>query len=359
MTSHRDDIRFAVQQILTASAPSVGAPIASWDSQAWANLRESGFAELGVPEDKGGAGGEVTDVVDVVTTVARNGVCTPLIEHALAGWLVSVSGHEKPRGTGTVAADSSAITVTYRDGAVRLSGRLDAVPWASTADWLAVILPPNASSLVEVAAVDLRDDALTVHDGTDVVGAPLCDVVLDSVCVHNIGQTGLSMDRVRQRGALLYAAAMTAAARAVVDATVLHTSARSQFGRPLSKFQAVQQRIAQLATTTTAMERALDQATEALASDRPHAAVAVASAKVIVSGAAVMVAAAGHQLHGAIGFTSEHPLGRHTGSLQAWRNRWGSDDEWAQSLASVILDSEVDLWDVVSADPGAFASVAQ
>lgn len=353
MTSHRDDIRLAVEQILTKSAPSIGAPIPSWDSQAWTNLRESGFADLGIPEDKGGAGGDVTDVVDVVSTLARHGVCTPLIEHTLAGWLVGVAGYEKPAGTGTIAAGSD-LTITRCEEEVRLSGQLVAVPWASAADWLAVILPPAAGSLVEVATVDLRDDALDIRDGTDVVGAPLCDVVLDKVLAQSIGQTGRSNDHVRQRGALLYAAAMAAAARAVVDATVLHTSDRTQFGRPLSKFQAIQQRIAQLSTTATAMERAVEEATDAVASERPYAAVSVASAKVTVSGAAASVASAGHQLHGAIGFTSEHALGRHTGSLQSWRNRWGSDDEWARTLASVILDDELEVWDVVS---GSFSPI--
>nr|WP_176457420.1 MULTISPECIES: acyl-CoA dehydrogenase family protein [unclassified Rhodococcus (in: high G+C Gram-positive bacteria)] len=309
-----------------------------------------------MPEDQGGAGGEVADVVDVVSTVVRRGVCTPLIEHMLAGWLASETGAERLAGTGTIALGTS-LAVERSDGEVRLSGRLDAVPWASAADWLTIILPPTSSSLVEVATVNLRDDAVDVQDGSDIVGAPLCDVVLANALSQNVGHNETSIDHVRQRGALLYAAAMTAAARAVVDATVLHTSDRSQFGRPLSKFQAVQQRIAQLAMTAVAMERAVEAATDAVAAGLPDAEVSVASAKVIVSGAVAAIAAGGHQLHGAIGFTSEHSLGRHTGSMQSWRNRWGSDDEWARTLASIVLDDDVDVWDVVSDGTGHVSSV--
>ena len=60
------------------------------------------------------------------------------------------------------------------------------------------------------------------------------------------------------------------------------------------------------------------------------------------------VAAAGHQIHGAIGTTSEHSLGRFTTALWSWRERFGSEQFWAEDLASRILDDGIDVWDVVT-----------
>lgn len=352
MTSHRDDIRDAVKQILAGSEPTIGAPIAHWDAQSWTNLTESGFADLGIDEESGGSGGDVTDAVDVVATIAASGVCVPIIEHGLACWVVTTTGLDKPTGTGTIGEDSSGIVAEESSGTVLLSGRISAVPWASIAQWLAVF---DGHS---VAVVDLAADGLVVHPGTDVLGAPLCDVVMTGVVAHSHAPTTVSASQVRSRGAALYSAAMAGSARAVVDATIRHTSDRTQFGRPLAKFQAVQQRLAQLASTVAQMERAVDEAAEALATDSPRAAVALTSAKVVVSGAAADVAAAGHQLHGAIGFTREHALGRYTGSLHSWRNRWGSADDWARILASQILDDGPDLWDLVTGGSDATSSDA-
>ena len=73
-----------------------------------------------------------------------------------------------------------------------------------------------------------------------------------------------------------------------------------------------------------------------------------AAAKVVTAMSAHSVAAAGHQIHGAIGTTSEHHLGRFTTALWSGRDRFGSEQLWAEDLASRILDDGIDVWDVVT-----------
>lgn len=129
------------------------------------------------------------------------------------------------------------------------------------------------------------------------------------------------------------------------DQTLRHAAERTQFGRPLTKFQAVQQRLAALGALTAMMETATDATVAALGEST-----AVAAAKAVTSAAAGEVAAIGHQVHGAIGFTSDHRLGRFTISLWSWRERYGDERYWADPLAERILEDGADVWDIVAGD---------
>ena len=83
---------------------------------------------------------------------------------------------------------------------------------------------------------------------------------------------------------------------------------------------------------------------------------AIAAAKIVTSRSAHDVAAAAHQIHGAIGFTAEHSLGRFTTALWTWRDRYGTEHEWSEQLAARILDDGLDPWHVIT---GASDPVAQ
>jgi len=57
------------------------------------------------------------------------------------------------------------------------------------------------------------------------------------------------------------------------------------------------------------------------------------------------VAAIGHQIHGAIGFTQEHPLHRATTRLWAWREEYGNAKTWSNQLGEELAgDGDWPLW---------------
>jgi len=64
------------------------------------------------------------------------------------------------------------------------------------------------------------------------------------------------------------------------------------------------------------------------------------------------VARIAHQLHGAIGFTEEHPLRLTTTCLWAWRDEAGDEAEWAAELGDRALAAGPDgIWPLL-ADAG-------
>ncbi len=112
--------------------------------------------------------------------------------------------------------------------------------------------------------------------------------------------------------------------------TTQYAQDRVQFGRPLGKFQAVQQNLAVLAGQAAAAVAAADLAAEAVA-DRVKF-LPIAAAKARAGEAAGIAAAIAHQVHGAIGFTAEHDLHFLTRRLWSWRDEFGKDSAWNRLL---------------------------
>jgi acyl-CoA dehydrogenase len=125
-----------------------------------------------------------------------------------------------------------------------------------------------------------------------------------------------------------------------------------QFGRPIGRFQAVQQQLA-LAAGEVAAASAAASAAARVAADTGFAApatrLAVAAAKSRTGEAAGAVARIVHQVHGAIGFTREHDLRLWTTRLWAWREEDGSDAEWNTDIgATVLAAGPAGLWPLIT-----------
>jgi len=124
---------------------------------------------------------------------------------------------------------------------------------------------------------------------------------------------------------------------------VRYASERVQFGRPIGRFQAVQQNLAVLAGQAAAATAAAEAAIEATA--QGFASHAIAAAKIRAGEAASLGAAIAHQVHGAIGFTQEYPLNRLTRRLWSWRDEFGNETHWARVLGGAVAAAGAErLW---------------
>lgn len=144
-------------------------------------------------------------------------------------------------------------------------------------------------------------------------------------------------------GAMLVASQIAGGLAQVLDLTVDYALVRTQFARPIGRFQAVQQIIAQLAAEAAAARAAADAAWAALDAGG-DVAVMGAIAKIRAGEAVPIAAAIAHQVHGAIGITDEHMLHYHTRRLWQWRRDHGSDAHWAEWLGRAVQENEGGLW---------------
>jgi hypothetical protein len=236
------------------------------------------------------------------------------------------------------------------------------------------VFADHAAHLDAGAPLDEEDPALaaTLGDlGLDRLASPEPDgggatwheaaVVLRAAARHGIPvpsvaarlvPEGAPLAERRVRAALATCVSMTGAMDAAVDLSVRHVTQRTQFGRPVAAFQAVQQLVADaaseaaLARATT--DAALAEAVE-LGFGTSGLGVSVAAARSVCARAASVVVRNTHQAHGAIGTTLEHGLHRRTMPLLTWTTTAGPVPDAEDLLASVARQHG--LWSVVSGTP--------
>jgi acyl-CoA dehydrogenase len=143
--------------------------------------------------------------------------------------------------------------------------------------------------------------------------------------------------------------AIAGALETLLAMCVDYAQTRVQFGRPIGKFQAIQQNLAILAGQAVAAGAAADIAAEAFTRGLPLA--EIAAAKIRAGEAATIAAGIAHQIHGAIGFTQEHSLHFFTKRLWSWRDEFGNEAEWGLALGRLAASAGADrLWpDIVAA----------
>ena len=116
---------------------------------------------------------------------------------------------------------------------------------------------------------------------------------------------------------------ITGAMDAALDLSVRYVQDRKQFGQPLARFQAIQHSLALAAEEIAACTTITDLALAAAARDgisSARMAPLLDAAAVVADRAVDVVYDVCHQVHGAIGFTREYALHRHSLDLLRWRD---------------------------------------
>lgn len=295
----------------------------------WAEAEAAGLTTMSVV-------GQELDLGDIAAVVRRAGYLAtplPLADTLLAQWLLTEAGLDPLEGPLAVGPAFPLDDLVVSDGAAGavLNGTLRAVPFGrhcatlvglATRDGAGVLvtLPLSAAT----SRSDDRDLADQPRDGFRFDAVPL------SADQIHACPPGLTREVLVLRGALLRCAAMSGAIARVLDHSVRYVGERQQFGRPLGKFQAVQQMMAQLAGASAAATAAVQAAVAGV--NRGNGAFEVAAAKARIGEAATLAARIGHQVHGAMGFTREHELHLVTRLLWVWREEYGSEGYWNRRL---------------------------
>jgi acyl-CoA dehydrogenase len=313
-----------------------------WNVAAWSEVIDAGFEFAMLREELGGVG--ALHALTILQLAGAQAVPLPLAETIGANWLLSAAGLEPDSGPLTFADGDLDLASDGPEWHIR--GSLLQVPWARICD---IVCVGRKSGVPHLLRID-RDVAM-ISEGSNVAGEPRHRCVFDAK---------LPADRVarlpdnfhpsttRRLGAALRAAQMAGAISTVLDMSLSYTQSRRQFGRPLAAFQAIQQLIAVMASQAAAAGVACGLAAGAIANGLEP--LAIAAAKVRIGEAASAVAAIAHQVHGAMGFSSEYPLHLLTRRLWAWRDEFGGEAEWSIELGRALIgNGKSDLWTSLTA----------
>ena len=321
MSEFADELTHLVRDLAKDAAPAPDGEL----SEVWPKVQELGLAGIGISEEAGGSGGELSDLLVVIRELARAGIDTPIVEAAVAAAVLGP------------AADGRFDTVVTGDDA-----DLGVVPFA-TAARRAVVLASHGVTVIELADAE-------VVPLIDIAGRPAGRVRLaDAAPMH----PEIAANAVLARLALARSASLIGACWGAYDLTKRYVVDRRQFGAPLIKISAVSTNLAHMAVGIRTAEAGLRRALAV--SDDPGATElrrfgAVASARIAAAQSATAVARTAHQLHGAVGITTEYGLHRYTRALWAQRDADESELRWCGRLGAAALTVDEDaFWNQLTA----------
>ncbi len=279
----------------------------------WALLGDNGFLETGCTAEV-----SAQDLYALIGLAGEYVLPVPFVENVLVGrWLSEPSGHDVV-SVGVIS-----------------DNRICDVPWGRAATRV-VGIDAKSSAIVVVA------NPQVLHTGVNIAGEARDVIALpDAVAPVTITAQPF-LDQAAGRVCLI-----AGVLRAVLEISLRYATEREQFGRPISKFQAIQHNLAVLAAEVAAAQRAADAAVDARDGERYGFEVAAAKAR--ASEAVTIVAELAHQVHGAMGFTHEHILHHLTRRAWAWRDEYGGEALWQDRLGTHIAQLGADaVWNFVA-----------
>jgi alkylation response protein AidB-like acyl-CoA dehydrogenase len=284
MTEERQMLRETVAALVVkhADPAAVRAAMESdrgYDESLWRLLCEQvGAAALVIPEELGGAGGELADAATVLQELGRALAPSPLLGTTLAE-LALLAASEPDVQTLEGLAEGSSIGALVLDADYVVNGDIADVVVATTdgrlSRWTRFTAEPAATMDPTRRLARVRPEE------TETIGAD-----------PGIADTA----------AILLAAEQIGAAERCLELTVEYAKNRVQFGRPIGSFQALKHRMADLYVAIAAAKAVVSDAC-----DDPTPTNA-ATARLAASEALTAVAAEGIQLHGGIAITWEHDM---------------------------------------------------
>lgn len=309
--------------IRTVEAGSDSAPL-------WAEIEASGFLDMLLPEEKGGAGLALGEVFPAFLEAGAHAVPLPFVQTVLARAWLQAQGMEPPAGRIAIAGPEASRQV---DGSLVTRN----VAFGTVADW--VLAGFNGEwALLPADASELEFDQSHGSQFADFLWA----APPSGIPSGDIGKASIAPE-------VLAAAAlvplMAGASRRILEMTLSYVGERQQFGRPIAQFQAVQNQLSVMAERVWAMRMAARLAFHAQGGMPSMARVAMAKTR--CGEAAVQVADIAHALHGAIGITEEYALQLYTRRLREWRRAGGGEAWWARKVGAAVLESQGSVLDFI------------
>lgn len=311
----------------------------TFDERLWQLAVDNGFTHALATETAGGSAAAWSAAVPILRGIGYWQVPLPLAETMVAQLLLSLAGIQAAPGPIALIEQGCGNTLRLRGSGsdLRLEGTVPQVAWARHA--LTALVSSSDRLLV---LVDLRQPAVRCEPHPDHARMPSDTLRFDgSRCIAHAASPLELAQPVWTLGALARALMMVGALESALEQSVRYANERVQFGKPIGRNQAIQQQLALMAGDTVAARMAALAAAADAPSvqqrDAPAAPFSIAAAKVRAGEAATRAAGIAHQVHGAIGFTREHPLHFATRRLWAWREQFGSDAWWAQALGRAAI----------------------
>lgn len=342
------------------------------DADIWCSFAELGWLGLPFAEANGGLGGGAVETAIVAEELGRAAAVEPWLSAVvLAGGLVEALGTEaqksavlepliagisRPalahleRAGGNDLAHVETVAERCGSGYV-ISGEKTLVLAAPSADTFLVTVrlsgKPADKQAMGIFIVPAGAKGVAISPFKTVDGGRAADIRFDRGAVAADALLGGSWDclpvleKAFDRATAALCSDAVGAMFALLDATVAYTKERVQFGKPLASFQALQHRMAEMAVKCEEARASALLATLSVDAPGVLRVRGVSGAKAKIGRVSRHVAQEAIQLHGAMGFSEEMPVGTWFKRLYAFENMFGSTAHHLARYGAVIQRPEI------------------
>ncbi|MDH3234658.1 MAG: acyl-CoA dehydrogenase family protein [Alphaproteobacteria bacterium] len=305
-------------------------------------IADLGFFGMRYPEEVGGLGLGLLAYCKAIEEIARGSVSvaacvsmqammgtnfvyslgTPdhherLLKPALEGKKIgSICITEPNAGTDLGSISTSAVEV---EGGYRLNGQKMWVTMAPHADFFTVFARAGEDKKLTIFLVEKDFEGLDVGRAIHKMGVralPTSELAINDCFVpaeNRLGEIGageMELRKILAQIRIMTGALAVGCARAALADGVRYAAERQQFGRPIGKFQAIQMKIAEMATDLTASTLLVDHAATLYDEGKPHHKEA-AMAKLFATEAALEICEKTARIYASYGYAMEYPVQRH------------------------------------------------
>lgn len=322
-----------------------------WSREVWGQFAEVGLLGLGFDPAEAGQ----IEIMVVMTEVGRRLAPEPVAQAALipGGLIAELGSDEQKKILDDVSAGTTLLAFAHDEPGARghpdglhtraersgdtwtVSGRKNPVLAGDSADKVVVTaaLPDGGAGLFVVDG-----DAANRHPYRTFDGRRGAQLDFDSVPAEPLGD-GTDAGEHIARTVIRYQSALCAEAVGAMEEalqlTTTYLRERKQFGVPLSNFQTLTQRAADMYVSLELARSMNFYAAMSIADGRFDPVIA-ARAKLQIGRSGRHISQEAIQLHGGIGMTAEYPVGHYAARLTAIDNTFGTADDQLRALTGRI-----------------------
>lgn len=337
------------------------------DDGFWRDMADLGWMRLLVPEEYGGAGANIMDVIVLVEETGYAGVRGPFFSVAVLGALClryAASPEACARLLPSLADgdlrlalvlnsqragfsnDQVTVTVEPRadepEALARLHGMVSFVADVEAADQL--LCPALKGGGIELYLVPSSASGLSCTPMPNISWSQLSEITLKAVepgpdgAIGAPGAVTAGLTRALQVASVAKCAEMVGGAERVLDIAVEYARERVQFGRPIGSFQAIQHRCADMLMDLQCARWLTYKAAAMIDRGQPDPAL-IAKAKIFCNGSYRRIVRQGHQIMGGVGYCEDHPMPLYFRHARMAETTFGDSDAHLAMLANHLLGS--------------------
>ncbi len=336
-----------------------------YSPELWQKMAKQGWMGLIIPEEYGGTGMNLCELVVLleefgralvpgpfISTVVLAGV--PIMEAGTAeqkswtlpkiasGELIMTLALTEPSAKWT--ADGVQLEAKKDGGDYVLNGTKLFVPDAHVSDKMIVVARTGGDGEdgITLLFVDSKSPGIKFELLKTIAADKQCEVTFENVKVpaaNLLGAEGKGwpiVEKTSKAATIAACAYLVGLSQMDFDVTLNYAKERVQFGRPIGCFQAIQHKLADAVIDVDGSRFITYKAAWSLQEGEPDADMMISMAKAWTSDASRRVVAHGQQIHGGIGFTKEYKIQLYFRRQKWMELMWGDADYHRELVAQKL-----------------------